>query len=794
MKISEKWLREWIDPAYGTKELVARLTMAGLEVDSVIPVAGEFAGVIVAQVLACEKHPEADKLSVCRVDAGDGEPLTIVCGALNVRAGMKVCLAKIGATLPNGLTITRAKLRGVESFGMLCGANELGIDIPGDGLLELPADALVGADLRNYLQLDDVSLELGLTPNRGDCLSVVGLAREVAAFSQLPFRGVDVVSVLPISDARFPVKVTAPGACPRYVGRVIRNVDVAAPSPLWLRERLRRSGIRSIDAIVDVTNYVMLELGQPLHAFDLDCLVGNIEVRLARAGEQITLLDGRELVLEPDTLLIADADKPLALAGIMGGKGSGISPGTRHIMLESAFFTPLAIAGRARRHGLHTDSSHRFERGVDHDMQALAVERATRLIVDICGGEPGLVTCVENEAQMPKLAEIELHAGSISRLLGLEIDADHVEDMLARLGMEVSTQESGRSWTVLAPSHRFDIAIEQDLIEELARLYGYDRLPSHPPRGDFRLAPRKESALELARVRQALVARGYQEVVTYSFVDPALQALLDPQHAPLALANPISAEMSVMRTTLWAGLLATARYNLHRQQTRLRLFETGLSFVPAQDGLRQESFLAGLLFGSAQPEGWAQPARKLDFFDAKADLESLLALTGQPAAFRFEPGAHPALHPGQSAALWYNGHSVGAIGALHPRVQHALDLPGPAYVFEVRLRALLEAGLPRFTELSRFPAVRRDIALVVDCAVPAATLLALVQEGGGELLRDTVIFDVYQGDTVGPQRRSVALGLTLQHASRTLTDDEVNALVKGVIDLLKQRVSATLRE
>ncbi len=793
MKISEQWLREWVDPACGTKELVARLTMAGLEVDSVTPVAGEFSGVVVAEVIACEKHPEADKLSVTRVSAGDGEPLTIVCGAPNVRTGLKVCLAKIGASLPGGLAIKRAKLRGVESFGMLCGADELGIDIPGDGLLELPADAPVGTDLREYLKLDDVTLELGLTPNRGDCLGVAGLAREVAAFTETAFRGIDVPKVAPASDARFPVKVSAPQACPRYVGRVIEGVDLSVPSPLWLREKLRRSGIRSIDPVVDVTNFVMLELGQPLHAFDRDCLSGGIDVRLAQAGETITLLDGKVLTLADDTLLIADAQKPLALAGIMGGQDSGVSPDTKNLMLESAFFAPLAIAGRARRYGLHTDSSHRFERGVDHGIQQAAIERATQLIVDICGGKAGPLTVVEHAQHLPRAAQIDLRAGSIERLLGLSIDGAHVEAMLARLGMEVSTQESGERWSVLSPSHRFDIAIEQDLIEELARLYGYDRLPSRPPRGDFRVAARREATVDLARVRQTLVARGYQEVITYSFVDPALQQLLDPAHPPLALANPISADMGVMRTTLWAGLLNTARHNLARQQSRLRIFETGLRFVPEDGQLRQEPFLAGLLYGNAQPEGWAQPARKVDFFDAKGDVEGLLALTGRPADFTIEQGNHPALHPGQVAVIRHAGHRVGSIGALHPRVQKALDLPGTVYLFEIRLAALLDGVLPRFAELSRFPAVRRDIAVVVDRDVPAATLQALVREGAGDLLRDTVVFDVYQGDNVGQNRRSVALGLTLQHASRTLTDDEVTALMERVVDLLKQRVSASLR-
>lgn len=798
MRISEQWLREWVNPSYGRNELVARLTMAGLEVDAATPVAGEFSAVVVGHIVACEPHPEADKLRICRVEHGAGEPVTIVCGAPNARVGLKAPLAMIGAKLPNGVEIKRAKLRGVESFGMLCGADEIGIDIPGDGLLELPADAPVGADLRELLTLDDVTLELGLTPNRGDCLGVIGLAREVAAFSRISFSGVPTVSVPSTIADRFPVKVSAPHACPRYVGRVVCGIDLSRPSPLWLREKLRRSGIRSIDAAVDVTNFVMLELGQPMHAFDLDTLDRGIDVRLAHAGETITLLDGKELSLQADTLLIADAGKPLALAGVMGGASSGVSATTRNLMLESAFFAPLAVAGRARRYGLHTDSSHRFERGVDPSVQEAAIERATQLILEICGGAAGPLTVVVSEADVPGAAEIELRADRISRLLGFEMAATDIEDMLARLGMEVSTQESGRSWTVIAPRHRFDIAIEQDLIEELARLYGYDRLPSRSPRGDLRVASVRETELDIRRLRRALIARGYQEVVTYSFVDPSLQALLDPQHPPLALANPISADMAVMRTTLWAGLLTTARHNLARQQTRLRLFETGLRFVPGKDGLRQEPFLAGLLYGPAAPEGWANGSRSVDFFDAKGDLEALLALTGQPAAFSVEAGEpaarHPALHPGQAAVIRHAGHPVGAVGALHPRIQRELDIPNSLYLFEIRLSALLEARIPRFAEVSRFPAVRRDIALLVDRQVPASQIDGLIRETAGDLLRDLTIFDVYQGDNIGTSSRSIALGLTLQHASRTLTDDEVNDLMSRVIGLLKQRVSATLRE
>lgn len=794
MKISEQWLRETVALPYGRDELVARLTMAGLEVDAALPVAGAFTDVVVGQILSCEPHPEADKLRVCRVDAGKGEPVGIVCGAPNARAGLKAPLAMIGARLPGDVVIRPAKLRGIESQGMLCGADELGIDIPGDGLLELPADAPVGMPLRTYMQLDDVTLELGLTPNRADCLGLLGLAREVAAFSGLPFAGMDIPAVPVSGDMRFPVQVSEPAACPRYVGRVIRDVDLSRPSPLWLREKLRRSGIRSIDAVVDVTNFVMLELGQPMHAFDLERLSGGIDVRLACAGETMRLLDGKEISLEPDTLVIADHERPLAMAGVMGGEGSGVSTSTRHLMLECAFFAPLAVAGRARRHGLHTDSSHRFERGVDWRLQEQAMERATRLVLDICGGTAGPLTVVDAGPQvLPALVEIDLKASEVEAVLGVGLPADQVEDMLARLGMEVSTQESGSRWTVLTPSHRFDLEIAEDLIEELARLHGYDRLPTRLPRGNYRVLPIPENRLDLARLRRALTGRGYQEVVTYSFVEPGLQKLLDPAVEPLALANPISADMAVMRTTLWAGLLGAARHNLHRQQSRLRLFEAGLRFVPGYSGLSQQPMLAGLLYGNALPEGWANPPRKADFFDAKGDLEALFALTGDPSVFTLEPASHPALHPGQSARIVRDGIGAGFIGALHPRIQRELDLPGSVFLFELGQSFLLEGRLPAHRDLSRFPAVRRDIALVLDRSVPAAEVLGLVRSEGGECLREVILFDVYEGPGVGTDQRSVALGLTLQHASRTLTDDEVSAAIERITALLKQKVRAVLR-
>ncbi|MDH4654123.1 MULTISPECIES: phenylalanine--tRNA ligase subunit beta [unclassified Pseudomonas] len=792
MKFSEQWLRSWVSPQVSRDELVARLSMAGLEVDSVTPVAGAFSGVVVGEVLSTEQHPDADKLRVCQVSNGS-ETLQVVCGAPNVRPGLKIPFAMIGAELPGDFKIKKAKLRGVESNGMLCSASELQISDDHDGLMELADDAPVGQDIRAYLGLDDVIIELGLTPNRGDCLSLSGLAREVGALYVAPVTRPQIAAVAPAHDEVRPVEVTAPAACPRYLGRVIRNVDLSRPTPLWMVERLRRSEVRSIDAAVDITNYVMLELGQPMHAFDLAEINGGIRVRMAEEGEKLVLLDGQEVSLRADTLVIADHTRALAIAGVMGGEHSGVSDKTRDLFLEAAFFDTIAVAGKARSYGLHTDSSHRFERGVDFQLAREAMERATGLLLEIVGGEAGPIIEAVSQESLPSVAPVTLRAERITQMLGMEMDAAEIERLLTALDLKVTADGAGQ-WRVDVPSHRFDISLEVDLIEELGRLYGYNRLPVRYPQA--RLAPRAraEGAIELPALRRLLVARGYHEAITYSFIDPKLFELFNPGVKPLMLANPISADMAAMRSSLWPGLVSALQHNLNRQQSRVRLFESGLRFVGQLEGLKQEPMLAGVLCGSRLPVGWANGRDAVDFYDAKADVEAILGAAGDLGAFSFVPGEHPALHPGQTARIEREGRLVGFLGALHPELAKALDLDQPVYMFELVLAEVMQGKLPKFSELSRFPEVRRDLALLVDRDVAAESVLATIREAAGEWLTDLRLFDVYHGKGIDPLRKSLAVGLTWQHPSRTLTDDEVNNTTQNIVTSLEDRFNATLRK
>ncbi|MGP0173297.1 phenylalanine--tRNA ligase subunit beta [Pseudomonas sp. NCHU5208] len=792
MKFSEQWLRGWVNPDVSREDLVARLSMVGLEVDAVQPVAGAFSGVVVGEIVSAEQHPDADKLRVCQVSNG-AETFQVVCGAPNARAGIKIPFAMIGAELPGDFKIKKAKLRGVESQGMLCSASELQISEDNSGLMELAADASVGQDIRAYLNLDDVSIEIGLTPNRGDCLSLAGLAREVGAMYGAAVSPVVIDAVAPAHDEVRSVEVLAPKACPRYLGRVVRNVDLSRPTPLWMVERLRRSDIRSIDAAVDITNYVMLELGQPMHAFDLAEINGGIRVRMAEEGEKLVLLDGQEVSLRADTLVIADHGRALAIAGVMGGEHSGVSDKTRDLFLESAFFDTIAVAGKARSYGLHTDSSHRFERGVDSQLARQAMERATALLLEIAGGEAGPIIEAISEADLPKVAPITLRAERISQMLGMDMDGAEVERLLTSLGLGVSAQAAGQ-WLVSVPSHRFDISLEVDLIEELGRLYGYNRLPVRYPQA--RLAPqaRAEARAELPALRRLLVARGYQEAITYSFIDPKLFELFAPGVEPLQLANPISADMAAMRSSLWSGLVKALQHNLNRQQSRVRLFESGLRFVGQLGELKQEAMLAGVITGSRLPEGWANSREGVDFYDLKADVEALLGYAGAADAFSFVPGEHAVLHPGQTARIEREGHLVGFMGALHPELAKTLGLDQPVFLFELLLAEVATGRLPAFRELSRFPEVRRDLALLVDREQPAEAVLAAIREAAGEWLTDLKLFDVYQGKGIDPLRKSLAVGLTWQHPSRTLNDDEVSATTQDILTSLEQRFNATLRK
>ncbi|MBW3503270.1 phenylalanine--tRNA ligase subunit beta [Pseudomonas sp. NKUCC02_KPG] len=792
MKFSEQWLRGWVNPQVGRDELVARLSMAGLEVDSVSPAAGVFSGVVVGEVLSTEQHPDADKLRVCQVSNGS-ETFQVVCGAPNVRPGLKIPFAMIGAQLPGDFKIKKAKLRGVESNGMLCSQAELQVGEGNDGLMELPADAPVGEDIRVYLSLEDASIEVDLTPNRGDCLSLAGLAREVGALYAAPVTR-PVVAVVPAAhDEVRSVEVLAPAACPRYLGRVIRNVDLSRPTPLWMVERLRRADVRSIDAAVDVTNYVMLELGQPLHAFDLAEINGGIRVRMADEGEKLVLLDGQEVSLRSDTLVIADHARALAIAGVMGGEHSGVTAKTRDVFLESAFFDQIAVAGKARSYGLHTDASHRYERGVDWKLAREAMERATGLLLEITGGEAGPIIETVNEQYLPSIAPITLRAARISQMLGMEMDLAEVEQLLSALGLTITAEGEGQ-WRVEVPSHRFDISLEVDLIEELARLYGYNRLPVRYPQA--RLAPqaKAEARSDLPELRRLLVARGYQEAITYSFIDPKQFELFSPGVEPLLLANPISNDMAAMRASLWPGLVKSLQHNLNRQQDRVRLFESGLRFVGQLEGLKQEPMLAGVVCGSRLPEGWAQGREVVDFFDVKADVEAVLGFAGALDAFSFVPGKHPALHPGQTARIERDGREVGYVGAIHPELSKNLGLDRPVFVFELVLAEVALGKMPKFHELSRFPEVRRDLALLADRDVAASAVLDVIRENAGEWLTELRLFDVYQGKGIDPHRKSLAVGLTWQHPSRTLNDDEVNATTQNILTSLEKRLNATLRK
>ncbi len=792
MKFSESWLREHVNPDLSCDELIAQLTMAGLEVDGV-EAAANFDGVVIARIESIAAHPGADKLQVCQVNCGAGSNVQVVCGAPNAREGLVTAFAQVGATLPGDMNIGQAKLRDVDSFGMLCGGDELGLNEDTSGIMALPSDAPLGQTLNEFYGLDDQIIEVDLTPNRGDCLSIQGLAREVGVLNKLTPQFVQTTAVVASSEQILSISISAPSACSHYAGRVINDVDMSQPSPQWMQEKLRRSGIRSIDPVVDVGNYVMLELGQPMHAFDLDTLSGNIDVRFAEEGEKLVLLDGAEVELKSKTLLIADKNGPLAIAGIMGGKNSGVSASTTSIFLESAHFVPLALAGKAREYGLHTDASHRFERGVDIQLPLVALERATVLLLEIVGGQAGPVTAAGSAPQAGTEHAITLRKSRLKQQLTFELGDERVTDMLTRLGLGV-TQPSTDEWLCTVPSWRFDLAIEADLIEEVARIYGYNNLPVSTINMPLEIQPTAEATSSLADIRQLLVSRDYQEAITYSFVDPALQSQINPGVASIDVANPISADMAVMRTSLLTGLLNTVKYNLNRQQSRVRVFESGLRFVAEDGQMNQQKMLAGAITGTRAQEGWAEPASDVDFYDIKGDVEAILSLCGTVTRVDFTCAEHSALHPGQTLALVNKqGATFGHIGKLHPTLQQSLGLSQPVYVFELVLTEITQGQIAAFDEISKYPVVRRDISLSLHSDVVIGEFVATARASAGDYLIDLKVFDVYEGKHLETNRKSVAIGLTFQDKSRTLNDEDVNATMDAVIKALEGSHDANLR-
>jgi phenylalanyl-tRNA synthetase beta chain len=783
MQFSENWLRSLVDTNLDSDALNHALTMAGLEVEEMQPVAAPFSKVVVAKILSAEKHPDADRLQVCTVDVGLAEPLQIVCGAANARAGLIAPCAMVGAELP-GFSIKQAKVRGIESFGMMCSSKELGISAEAAGLLELDSDAVVGQDIREHLDLNDHLFTLKLTPNRSDCLSITGIARDVGAITGAATKFEEIIPVAAELQQTKNVTVAEQAACPRYAGRLVAGINAKAPTPAWMVKRLERSGLRSISAVVDITNYVLLALGQPMHAFDAAKLNGDINVRFAKAGESLELLNDNTIELKSDDLVIADAQGAVALAGIMGGKPTSVTDETTDVFLESAFFVPSVIAGKARRLGLSTDSSYRFERGVDFGNTRSALEYASALIVQICGGKAGPVT--EVVGTLPVRQPVQLRMSRLVSVLGIPFEQDKVAQLLTQLGFSYTT--AGEVFTVAPPSYRFDITIEEDLIEEVARLHGYDHIPATPPVAALTMLPVPEHELHLNQVRDTLVAAGYQEVVTYSFVDESWERDLLGNHAPIKLKNPIASNLSVMRTSLWGGLLDTLCYNLNRKQDRAFLFEIGAVFHQENGAYQETARISGLAYGSAKPEQWAATNADIDFFDVKANVDALIG-----KACSYEKAEHTALHPGQSAKILLNGKAIGWLGKLHPKWQQHYDLPKSTYLFELDASAVLSRQLPAYQEVSKLLPVRRDIAIVLDENVAVETVLTAIRKASIPLVADVALFDLYQGKGIAENKKSLALSVLMHDTQKTLTDSDADTVMTNLLQLLANNFDAALR-
>ena len=793
MKITEHWLREWVDPPLAIQQLAEQLTMAGLEVEAMDKCISDFSGVVVASIESLRAHPDSEKLHVCVVVDGGGGNITVVSAAGNLKAGMHVPFAGPGAQLAGGKKITAVKIKGVVSSGMLCSAQDLGLVEAAEGVVDLPQDTRPGSDLASLMATDDSIIDIAITPNRGDCLSIAGIARELAVLTNCKLRAPAIPAIPAVSTAQRSVHLDAPGACPHYVGRIIQDVDAARPAPLWLTSRLQRCGIRSINAVVDITNYVMLELGQPMHAFTDEYLEGAIHVRHATTGESLLLLDGKECPLDENVLVIADDRKILALAGVMGGMHSAVTTQSRTIFLESAYFTPQSIIGQARRYGLTTDSAYRFERGVDFTLQRTAIERTTRLICDICGGKPGPISEESAPACLPVTRQIRLYDMDIRRLLGLALEADEVTRILRALGMQVV--DGAEQWLVVPPSYRSDISIAADLCEEIARIHGYGSIPEHAPQISMQFHAVDDLSSRVEKISAVLVNRGYQEAITYSFVDHKLQKLITPDVTCLELANPISGDLSVMRTSLWPGLLQALQYNVKRQQDRVRLFETGLVFFKEDGDIQQIPMVGGVIYGNTFEKQWDKEYTACDYFDVKADVEAILQSGGidtQDIHFKFTQ--HPALHPGLSAEIFFENQTIGLVGALHPTLQLSFELPMQTYLFELHIDRSSCKITARYKQLSKFPVVKRDLAVVVSATIPVDCVVRCIREAVPNDLINLELFDVYQGEGIDLGKKSLALGLTFQRSSITLTDEMVESSMGKILSKLHKELGGTLRE
>jgi len=792
MKIAESWLREWVNPELDTETLSHQLTMLGHEVDGIEYEGAGIADIVIAEVAEVSKHPDADKLSLCKVNDGSGELVDVVCGAPNVVKGMKTPFAKPGVTLPNGMQLRKAKIRGIVSNGMLCSAIELGLGDESDGIMSLPQDAQVGSPLVDFLELPDAIIDLDLTPNRGDCFSVLGIARDVSALTGAKLKDPSVAAVNATIKDTHPVELVEPAGCPRFAGRVIRGIDTNASSPVWMTERLRRAGLRAISPVVDITNFVMLELGQPLHAYDFGLLQGTIKPRLAKSGEKVTLLDEKEVELSDDTLIITDDSGPIGIAGIMGGLSTAVTDKTTDVFFEAAFWPQDFMAGRARAYGMHTDASMRFERGVDPAGQGRAIERATQLLLEIAGGDAGPLVDEIASDHLPARADISLRKDRLTRLLGLEVDAAEVEQILTSLTMKVESAEGG--WLVTAPSHRFDIAIEADLIEEVARIHGYDSIPETTSFSQSQLETVTESRVDMELAAATLIARDYQEVVTYSFIDAAADTTFAGSESALVLSNPISSEMSVMRASLWPGLVAAAAANNARQQDRIRLYEASKTFHGALGAHTEVVRIAGLATGPVRSEQWGAATEAVDFFDVKADIEALLSLAGSVDECHFVVAEHPALQPGQTAEIIRNNEVIGIIGKLHPKLAKNYDLKRAVFLFELDAAKSLASTAPLAASISKFPAIRRDIAVIVDDEISADELVNAIAATSPQLIQGVRIFDIYTGSGIEAGRKSVAMGLILQETSRTLTDDDADKVMAAAVKKLEDQFAAVLRD